>query len=1123
MKSECLNLTRTTGSRRLIGASVIHASFLSLVSSLLLSFAGTAAASELHWRNGEMIGGDFVGMEKDHVIWRTPMFGELLKIRLDVLKRVNRFKLDEKTEEPFSIRLADGSRLYGTITGMSEEALEVRSPRFDTLKIRRDAVVSVQRLKAEGMLFAQPTSTSGWVEGRTAGGGNNNKISSTGGKGGSWRVVPGAALQQAGWNRTVSLPVEAPELVEMQFTLSSTVRPEFKLELKAADKERVSVETWVDDLVLQGVMQGRLFQNLQRLTDDDRRISLRLYWNRKTGLCAIYSADGKKIAESRRTAMEPPAGKKPKPAQQGGAKAKAGGNAAGVFGVLLGMVEGIADKRAQEAAERQRAAAAGAPEAPVGLTLLNKGPDITLEALRIRAWDGALPTDLTEVRPRVELMDGRHVKGAPVRATATEITVRETGGRDVMVPWKEVMAVEMGPAGSPFFQIAAPSVELWFTDGEWIQGTLQEVRNDAATLKTTFSDAPVRFKITRMHHLQIKQIPEAEAAPEADLAQLDSLTLDNKVLHGTLDAGGGEQPRWRLLGALEPATLAGKGPAEITRAASSAVADPSAETLFYLGNGDVLPGRLRAIDATRVDLESPLATVRHLPAARVQAIQFGGRPLNLNGFEDEGWRIVRGSEAAVSRNGKAGLDFEAGGSWGHPSFMQVNELNFVLLGNGFNALRVRLFADCGSLSAPSTNLLFGHMGSEVCFGLETSGEQMDRQFRVRSTGAMPVRIELTDTTVEVFLNGVSVRKFVIVPKMRSGSGIVFEPFSLWGNGEREVKISSFSARVAPGRIAAPPVEQRAKEHALTVPRFRKDDPPRHALIAANGDLLRGVIEAATAEHFAVRSGLETVKVPRDRVKAAVWLIKPVDDVNAAFEERARAESPSRVTHWLVLNSGGRLGLQVERFAEDAVIGKSELLGDCRVPLGQIHAIRSAPPPDSPAMLALQGWKLKFAPEPVLPETGGESSPLLNQDAKTFKLPLLAGGDFDLAKEKGKVIVLDFWATWCGPCIKSLPGMIDEMAAFDAGKVRFIGVNQAEPKDQVKSFLETRGWKLEVAFDASQRVGQSFGVEGIPHTVIIGQDGKVAYVKTGYEPDGAKKIAETVRKLLGEKEEEPAKK
>ncbi|MCE2693310.1 MAG: TlpA family protein disulfide reductase, partial [Verrucomicrobiaceae bacterium] len=477
--------------------------------------------------------------------------------------------------------------------------------------------------------------------------------------------------------------------------------------------------------------------------------------------------------------------------------------------------------------------------------------------------------------------------------------------------------------------------------------------------------------------------------------------------------------------------------------------------------GDVLPGSLRAIDAKQVDLDSEVVALKQLPADKLQAIQFGGDHLNLNGFEDKGWQRVRGKEDTVKRQGQAALDFEAGGTWGHPSFMQVNEISFKLLSSGFNALRVRLFTDGVNATAPSLNLLFGHMGSEVCFGLEATGDQMDRQFRLNSSGPASVRIAMGENDIEVFLNGVSARKIDLTPKMRSGSGILIEPFSLWGNGEREVKIQAFSARITPGRVAAPTVDPRSKEHALTVPRFRQEDPPRHALIAANGDLLRGVIEAATAKHFSIRSGLETLQVPRDRVKA----------------------------------------------------GQNALLGACRVPLKQVHGIRSTVPPESTAMLALRDWKLKFAPEPVLPESGGESSPLLKQDAKPFKLPLLGGGDFDLAQEKGKVIVLDFWATWCGPCVKSMPGMIDEMAAFDSKQVCFIGVNQAEAKDTVKSFLDTRGWKLEVALDANQRVGQSFGVEGIPHTVIIGPDGKVAYVKTGFEPDGAKKIAETVRKLL----------
>jgi peroxiredoxin len=220
------------------------------------------------------------------------------------------------------------------------------------------------------------------------------------------------------------------------------------------------------------------------------------------------------------------------------------------------------------------------------------------------------------------------------------------------------------------------------------------------------------------------------------------------------------------------------------------------------------------------------------------------------------------------------------------------------------------------------------------------------------------------------------------------------------------------------------------------------------------------------------------------------------------------------TYWLLLADGARLGLAVDKFDQDFVLGHHPVYGRCTVPMSEVCVIRNSPPASTAAMKWLENWRLVMAPEPVLPEAGGESSPLLGQEAAPFKIPLLEGGNFDLSQEKGRVVVLDFWATWCGPCIQSLPGLMEAMAAFPADRVKLIGVDQGEPGDQVKRFLQTRGWKLTVALDASQSVGRQYGVDGIPQTVVIGPDGKVVWVRTGYSPGGETEAADAVKKALG---------
>ena len=1042
--------------------------------------ATSLPASELEWKNGEVVGGGIVSGTEKELVWRVdpPRFGEPLELRLEVLRSIDLkpdankdWSKDESTQEPLSIRLDDGSRLFGTITSFDAKNVKVKAARFGTVAVASSAVTSVQRLNGTGILMAGPGGRNGWKPE------NENKQH-------LWRHVPGGYISQIGWNHAARVEMKLPERVELRVRLRSQQRPDFKLELASEEKQRCVIETWDNEIVL----QGREFNVLTTLADDQRSVTLGLFWDRKTGLCSLFDGLGKKLAETKMPPVVSSEAEKPEKVE----------NPAPQVGGLIGAIAGLVQMKMANA--RPATPKTEIPLFP-GLTLKNKGQDLTLDELLLREWDGKLPAEITDVVPRVELMDGRVLKGRIMRADANTFTV-EAGTRQTALPWSQLAAAHQAKDNLTGAWFTTPQIALSYTDGMWVRGDLVSMTDGRVELRTAFAAKPVTFQLKGAMRIELRVSPPEGTPKMPPLAQFGKLTVGGKTLHGTLQADGGPMPRWKPIGASKSVSVLPTKDLEITRTGFSEAAS-RAEALFYLKNGDILPGKLRAMDAQHLDIESPLCATTSFKPEELHAVHFSGEPLNASGFKDKGWRAIRGTKQQVTFADQH-AEIEPGGSLAHPTFSQVSEMSFRIESNGFSALRVRLFTNGTDPTGKSLNLLFGQMSNETIFGIEKQADQMDNQNRVAAPRSVPVRIAMKDRFVEVSINGVPVRQIAVTPQMKSGGGLILEPFSLWGNGERTVKITHFEAKSGPGQIALPNVDPKAREHALLIPRFRRDSPPKHVLVAANGDLLRGVIEAATSQHFAVRSGLENVQVPADRVSAVIWLEKP--------DAKPAAASPPS-THTLLLSNGGRLALNVSRFDLDAVTGNAPRLGEVKVPMNQIVTVRTTPPEVSALLLSFREWKLAYTPEPVLPEAGGESSPMLTQEAPTFTLPLLAGGDFDLAKEKGKVIVLDFWATWCGPCVKSLPDMIAKMAEFDPSKVRFIAVNQAEPTDQVKTFLETRGWKMEVALDAFQRVGQQFKVEGIPHTVIIDPEGKVAFVKTGYSPDGAEKLAEQVRKHL----------
>jgi len=136
-------------------------------------------------------------------------------------------------------------------------------------------------------------------------------------------------------------------------------------------------------------------------------------------------------------------------------------------------------------------------------------------------------------------------------------------------------------------------------------------------------------------------------------------------------------------------------------------------------------------------------------------------------------------------------------------------------------------------------------------------------------------------------------------------------------------------------------------------------------------------------------------------------------------------------------------------------------------------------------------------------------------APSFQLASMNGKPLALGELKGQVVLINFWASWCGPCRQEMPILEQLYRSYQAAGFTLLGVN-VEPKEgDAQKFLKGTPVSFPILFDPDSKVSKLYEVSGMPSTIIVDRKGTVRYVHHGYKPGDESQYLDQIRALTQE--------